>query len=87
MKRLIMITAIEQTDPVDEFWQAIELCKTDWDIEYYLLFKLVHRFRETLDDDHVIAQAVAAFEATLAIIPFHEAAKANLQRARVGGTQ
>ncbi len=62
-----MTSEAVQQDPVDEFWQGIELCKTDWDIEYYLLYKMVHQFRETLDDDHVIAQAIDGKEPWVSI--------------------
>ena len=57
-----MISAAVQPDPVDEFWQGIKVCRTDWDVECYLLFKMVHQFRETIDDSHVIARAIDSKE-------------------------
>ena len=53
-----MNAATINADPVDEFWQGIELSRVDWEIEHYLFFKMVHQYRETLDKDHIIAQAI-----------------------------
>ncbi len=57
-----MIIEATQEDPVKEFWKQIKRCYTDWDIGHYLLFKMVHQFREDLGDDHILARAIDAKE-------------------------
>jgi len=68
-----MNAATINADPVDEFWQGIELSRVDWEIEHYLFFKMALQFRETLDKDHIIAQGIDKNEPWLTIAEYADA--------------
>ncbi len=68
-----MNAAVMNADPVDEFWQGIELSRIDWEIERYLFFKMALQYRETLDKNHIIAQAMDKNEPWSAIAEYADA--------------